>query len=788
MKRILFSFLIVVLSLSAKAQAQNQSQLSLREIMKGEGFVGYLPEDIQWSDDGKQIYFSWNPDGDTLRSTYAADVATKKIHKLSVDELKAMGEDGTYSTDYRYKVYTKNGDLFLQDNSTYRSVQITNTLKWESNPVFSGNEAVVIYQSEDNLFAWNRQTGTTSQLTNFKSGNEKKEPRLSNQEQWLKDEALENSEILRKRAGEQKAGKYRSKLIEPRRPKEIYTGDKSVTDLAISPDMRYVVYQLMERSDPKRTIVPDYVTESGYTEDKNSRTNVGSPQSTFESWIYDTRLDTAYQIKTDGIEGIYDKPVFLKEYAKDQASYNDKYEKPREVSIETPVFSKSSLAVVNITSQDFKDRWIMSLDLATGGLKLIDRQHDDAWIAGPNIGWFWRGTVEWIDDQNIWFESEATGFAHLYTANVKTGKIKQLTKGNFEILDVQLSKDKKTFYIKSNKETPHEQHFYHLPVKGGTMTKITSDQGGYEVTVSPDEKYLAVLYGFSNKPTELYLMENKAGAPMQQLTRSTTKEFNAYSWRAPKIVRVKASDGVEVPATLYEPAEGKKNGAAVIFVHGAGYLQNVHYWWPDYFREYMFNNMLADNGYTVLALDFRASSGYGRDWRTSIYRHMGGRDLDDQVDGAKYLVEQQGIDPGRIGIYGGSYGGFITLFALFKYPDIFASGAALRSVTDWAHYNHGYTAAILNTPVEDSLAYARSSPINFAEGLKGNLVILHGMIDTNVHLQDVVRLNQKLIELGKKNWEMAIFPLESHGFVEASSWADEYRRIYELFEWTLIKK
>ena len=787
MKRILISFLIVV-NLSVVAQPQNQPTLSLQEIMKGEDFVGYLPERIKWSDDSKQIYFSWNPEGDTLRSTYAVDVATKQIHKLSVDELKSRTSDGVYSTDYHYKIYAKNGDLFLQDNSTYKSVQITNTVNRESNPLFSGDGVYVIFESDNNLFAWNRQEETTRQLTNFKSGKEKKDKKLSKQDEWLKEEALENSYILRNREGERNARKYRNELTKPKRPKEIYIGDKRIVDLSITPDRHYVVYQLMKQSNPKRTLVPNYVTQTGYTEDINSRTNVGSPQSTFESWIYDTKQDTAYQIKTDKIEGIYDKPAFLKEYATDVASYQDKYEKPREVRIDPPVFSQNGQAVVNITSQDNKDRWIMSLNLASGSLKLIDRQHDDAWIAGPNIGWFWSGGIEWIDNENIWFESEATGFAHLYTANVKTGKVKQLTKGKFEILDVQLSKDKKTFYITSNKESPHEQHFYHMPVKGGKMTKITGEQGGYEVTVSPDEKYLAIRYGFSNKPTELYLMENKVGAAMQQLTHSTTKEFNAYAWRAPKIVYVKASDGVEVPATLYEPAEGKKNGAAVIFVHGAGYLQNVHYWWPDYFREYMFNNMLADKGYTVLALDFRASAGYGRDWRTSIYRHMGGRDLEDQVDGAKYLVEQQGIDPGRIGIYGGSYGGFISIFAMFKYPGTFASGAALRSVTDWAHYNHGYTAAILNTPVEDSLAYARSSPINFAEGLEGNLLILHGMVDTNVHFQDVVRLNQKLIELGKKNWEMALFPLESHGFIEASSWADEYRRIYELFERTLRKE
>lgn len=251
------------------------------------------------------------------------------------------------------------------------------------------------------------------------------------------------------------------------------------------------------------------------------------------------------------------------------------------------------------------------------------------------------------------------------------------------------------------------------------------------------------------------------------------------------MVWFKASDGVEVPARLYRPAAS--NGAAIIFVHGAGYLQNVHRWWSSYFREFMFHNLLTDNGFTVLDIDYRGSSGYGRDWRTAIYRHMGGKDLSDQVDGAKFLVEKHGIDAGRIGIYGGSYGGFITLMAMFTSPGTFKSGAALRSVTDWAHYNHEYTSNILNTPMEDSIAFRRSSPINFAEGFKGNLLILHGMLDVNVQFQDVVRLSQRLIELKKENWEMAIFPMEDHGFVEPSSWADEYRRIYRLFRETLLE-
>jgi dipeptidyl aminopeptidase/acylaminoacyl peptidase len=138
-------------------------------------------------------------------------------------------------------------------------------------------------------------------------------------------------------------------------------------------------------------------------------------------------------------------------------------------------------------------------------------------------------------------------------------------------------------------------------------------------------------------------------------------------------------------------------------------------------------------------------------------------------------------------MYGGSYGGFMTLMALFTAPDYFGAGAALRSVTDWAHYNEGYTASILNRPQDDTLAYRRSSPIYFASGLKSPLLMAHGMVDQNVMYQDIVRLEQRLIELGKTNWSLASYPVEDHGFVRPSSWADEYRRIFELFESSIAR-
>jgi dipeptidyl aminopeptidase/acylaminoacyl peptidase len=220
-------------------------------------------------------------------------------------------------------------------------------------------------------------------------------------------------------------------------------------------------------------------------------------------------------------------------------------------------------------------------------------------------------------------------------------------------------------------------------------------------------------------------------------------------------------------------------------VHGAGYTQNVHEQFPYYFREQMFHNLLLQKGYVVLDMDYRASEGYGREWRTAIYRQMGHPELEDLLDGKRWLVDNWSVDPARVGIYGGSYGGFMTLMALFRAPGEFAAGAALRPVTDWMQYNHEYTSNILNDPQVDPIAYERSSPIEFADGLKDHLLICHGVIDDNVLFEDSMRLYQRLIELHKDDFTISPYPLDRHGFVNADSWLDEYKRIDRLFETTI---
>lgn len=782
--------LIALLIISVSVSAQT-STLTVDHIMQDPKWMGVSPDNVFWDQVNERIYFDWNPDSEALNAQFSISTSNLSPQRVGEGEVRARVRAAVADPSKKKLVYSKNGDIYLFDRVSSQEKRLTRTIQAETSPKFSRDGKRVIFRQGNNLFAVSLENGLLEQLTNIKSLGQRDTRQVeSEQDKWLENDQLALFEVLReKKHADSLRNARREAHQEESAVKEItLSSGEILVGLEISPDERYVSYRTTQRAQGnKNTIVPNYVTESGYTEDILARTKVGNELGQTKTFLYDRVRDTVLTIQTDDILGIKDLPDYWDDYPEMKAMLLEK-NADRQVSPGLPHWNESSTeAFVVVTAADNKDRWIMRLDPAEGRLSLIDRQRDEAWVAGPGIGGSWGGgSVGWIDDQTLYFQSEATGYSHLYTANIRTGNIKQLTSGKYEVSSLQLSKDKETFYFIANIEHPGIRHFYRLPVSGGRPVQLTSMTGGHEVNLSPDEKWLAIRYSASNRPWELYVQENKPGAEAKQVTSSQTDAFNAYDWREPELITFDNRHGDEIHARLYRPENPKASRPAVIFVHGAGYLQNAHHWWSQYFREYMFHNLLTDLGYTVLDIDFTASSGYGRDHRTGIYRHMGGKDLTDQVDGARLLVEQYGVNPKNIGIYGGSYGGFITLMALFNESETFAAGAALRSVTDWAHYNHGYTSNILNEPVNDPIAYQRSSPIYFAEGLQGHLLMCHGMVDVNVHFQDVVRLSQRLIELGKDNWELAVYPLEDHGFVHSTSWADEYKRILKLFEERLV--
>jgi dipeptidyl aminopeptidase/acylaminoacyl peptidase len=767
--------------------------------MRDPKWIGTSPASPFWSVDNKTLYFNWNPEGALGDSLYSIVLNNNNPQKIPAQQRKNVipAASVSYNASRTAYTYAKEGDIYFTDIKSAKTIRVTKTADIETNAGFSFNESAVVYTRDLDLYSWNIATGETTQLTAFKetheeeSGARKKHDKKdsTDQEKWLARDRQLYFDVLRLRKEKStQADAWRKSIIKDT-IRTISIEDKQLRELGISPDGRIITYLLQkEPENVKNTIVPSYVTKSGFTEDIKGRTKVGSPQRVSEFYVYDRQTDSVLKVNTDSIPGIHDLPDYLKDYPQ-RLEQLTKHPPLRAVVVQNAYWSpKGTHCVLDIFADDNKDRWLMLLNGTTGQLKLIDRQHDNAWIGGPGIGWGSAIYTGWITENDFWYQSEVSGYSHVYSINVQTLERKTHTSGKYEVQQCVLSADKQYFYITTNEVHPGEQQFYRLAINDGKKEKITTLTGGNQVFLSPDEKNIAILYSYSNKPWELYVQENKPGGKLNQVTnKAQTDEFRSYAWRDPEIITFNARDGAPVFARLYKPAAPHPLKPAVIFVHGAGYLQNAHKYWSYYYHEFMFHNLLADNGYYVIDIDYRASAGYGRDWRTAIYRHMGGKDLDDNVDAANYLVKTFGVDPKRIGIYGGSYGGFISLMALFNEPNVFAAGAALRPVTNWANYNHNYTSNILNEPFNDSLSYRRSSPLYFAEGLKGHLLICHGMVDVNVHFQDAVELTQRLIELGKDNWELAPFPMEDHGFVEPSSWTDEYKRIFKLFEEVLKK-
>jgi dipeptidyl aminopeptidase/acylaminoacyl peptidase len=746
-----------------------QAQLDLKEIMKGHEFVGYLPENHYWNVDGTHILFDWNPNMEAGNSLYSYSLKDKRIEKA---DPKNVAIQIPYDIKQRLFVtvyHASGGALYAYNTKTkiiriiYQSEDyILNVQRLES-------PHLVSFQLGNNLFLYNDQEGSIKQITNIYSGKEKEK---SNDSTYLHKQQEELFQYVRDQK-QRKVWREKNKTPLFAFPKKWHFGKGQLAGIQINPSAEFIAIRTIIEPETKRTQVEDYITASGYSKSIEARAKVSSEEPTMKLAIMNREKDSIQWVNFETLPSI------------------KKDEKTRDVFIHSLRFSESSpQALFDIRSADNKDRWIGLLNLTSLKIELIDHQTDTAWIGGPGIS-SWNmeeGVLDWLEDgKSCYFQSEESGFSHLYLCNLETNKKEALTSGNFEIHGVNLSKDKNHFYISANKSHPGNRDFYSFEINSRKWTNTFSSNGYHDVAISPDEKQIAVRYSYSTKPWEIYLAENKPNASLTQLTFSTKDKFKQYPWKDPQVISIKGSDNKVFYARLYDPKLDKRNGSAVMFVHGAGYLQNAHYYWSNYFREYMFHNLLVDLGYTVIDVDYRASEGYGRDYRTAIYRHMGGRDLEDFIDAKKWLVQQKQIDPNRIGIYGGSYGGFITLMGLLTKPGEFACGAALRSVTDWAHYNHEYTSNILNYPETDSIAYRRSSPIYFAENLKDPLLMLHGMVDDNVQFQDVVRLSQRFIEFGKKDWDLAVFPVENHGFKESYSWYDEYRRIFELFEKHLIK-
>ncbi len=775
-----------------------QETITLEKIMSDPTWIGAAPQSSKWLPDSQHVFYK----------TKVKDSVIAQPHVLNVKSGNETNPDlkDIHRYDFRSAVYADNyaayvfeGDVYLWNLSDSKVTQITHTSARESNLSFIGSDTLAYWQG-DVGFSYTISNNTTKEFVKLEMAKAPAAPK-GPKDIIAKEQHKLIDYVANKFKEQVERHEYKNRLSENNAYADkttFYFGKGNrVVSKALSPtgDKLIVVTAKQTPWRGEGDIMPNYIGQDGRIVSEKVRRRVSDSKPNPQSfWLVDLNSQTKTELKTSDLPD-FDKDVLKAVKSENAKAEGEKYKSeksPRAINLlvdwtwsQSPIqwHGSGEQVALMLEAWDNKDRWITTVDFDKSKFVNQHQLHDEAWInyTFNDFGWF-------NNSKTLYFLSEQSGYSHIYTKALgKRKKAKQVTSGSFEVSNLYLKKDDSEFVFRANVNHPGEYRVYSVKTgdkKNKRPKALTNWLGNSDYSISPDESKLLVTHSSMLRHDDLYLVDLNTGKT-SQLTDTVSNEFKAMPWSAPEIVAVPSSNqDLPIYSRVYYPKDYKQGEArrAVIFNHGAGYLQNSHKGWSGYFREFMFHNMLAQQGYVVMDMDYRASKGYGRDWRTAIYRQMGTPEIQDLKDGVNWLVENANVDRNRIGTYGGSYGGFMTFMALFNEPELFQAGAALRPVSDWAHYNDAYTSNILNRPKDDMIAYRRSSPIYFAEGLQKPLLINAPMIDNNVFFLDVVRLVQRLIELEKENFETAIYPVEPHGFVQPSSWLDEYRRIYKLFE------
>ncbi len=793
---------------SLKPVEPTLSQPTLEGIMSNTDWMGIAPENARFSDNGKNIFFQLKRPGNNIRDWYQIEIQSQRQTRLE-NPLTVFQHGGKFSKAGDVSTFAYLGDVYLKDHGTGKITRVTQTVAKEKTPRIIDNRKTLVFWQGHRLMSVD-EAGKLIEKANLKLSdkkNQQKQPGYSflvAQQQRYFDTLKQSRKNKKLQKQQQTEAAKKAKLSQP-----FFLGaDNEIVAKDVSPDGNYIALIMRDKTIKRgrKGKMPHYVTDSGYVEIEAVRTKVGqnSPSPQFLI-ILDIRAHRISKVAVDALPDV--KKDRLKKIRKKAIQWHIAHgatEEEAKALVQSP--DKRALAILGMNwskdsktlaimyrAVDNKDRWIATVSMDRKSLKKAEArsQHqltDKAWINWQfnNFGWL-------KDNNTIWYQSEESGYSHLYLRNTIHRKTTQLTRGNWEVYDAVLSNDGQYIYFRANKILPGRYEIYRVNVYTKKMQQMTDLGGNNSFKLSHDGQHLLLMHSSITRHPEIFVKDINSQSKAKQLTQTTSKEFAAINWIIPEIIPLPSSH-VKKPiyTKVYKPKNYAKISArlktagkkfpAVIFVHGAGYTQNAHYGWAYYFHEFMFHTLLVNKGYVVIDMDYRGSKGYGRNWRTAIYRNMGHPEIEDLRDGVNWMVKNMNVAPGRVGVYGGSYGGFLTFMALFRDPDLFAAGAALRPVADWAHYNHGYTSNILNTPDIDPMAFATSSPIEFANGLNKPLLIASGMLDDNVFFQDSVRLVQKLIELKKQNFEMSIYPMEHHGFKNPTSWLNEYRRILKLME------
>ncbi len=750
-------------------ETATHTPLTLRDASRNDRWLGLGVRDVRWAPDGSAVWFRWNrapspadvPDADPWFRA-APDGTWVEQVPLS-DEAAVPGDRISWSPDGRTAAWGRGSTVFLYrsgaDPTTRPVVELTESV---TDVRMAEHGTAVHFQVGEALLRYDVASGVTTVLARKVPS---AVPPVTAEGRWLAEEQRTLFDFVRDRA--RREGVAAAATAARGEPQPIpLPANVRAEQITLSPDGRYLTFRAhTPATDRPETQYVDYLDPSGYTRVHDARSKAGEPRDRYRLGIVD--VDPA--VPADSVRIRW---VDLAE-ARDQATLPH-----------GPYWNlEGTRAMAQFIGENDEDVWFAQIDPATGSATVLTHDHDDAWVGGPPVqaNYLQPALMEWLPGDRFVFASERSGWSHLWLMDAG-GAVTPLTEGPWEVRGATLSRDRTSWLLQASREHPADDHLYRMPAGGGEMTRLTEGQGRRLGVLSPDGRRLALVSDDATHMPDLWV--GTVDAPRgRRVTVSGSDTYYTHPLVAPEIVSFEHPDGGPLWAALYRPEHPDPKRPALIHVHGGGYRQFAHRGWTvyGYALHLGFLNYMVQQGYTVLDFDYRGSAGYGRDYRTDIADAMGISDVDGAVAAARWLVEREGIDARRIGIYGVSYGGFMTLMSQFRYPGVFAAGIARAAVSDWSHYSDEWTSRILGVPHLDPQAYRISSPIYYAEGLSDHLLITHGLVDDNVHFQDTARLLQRLIEL-EKDFEVMVYPIEHHTIATEASRYDLVRRSAAFFD------
>lgn len=397
---------------------------------------------------------------------------------------------------------------------------------------------------------------------------------------------------------------------------------------------------------------------------------------------------------------------------------------------------------------------ILANDVEANSTRTLVQESDPTWI---NV----NDDFRYLSKGGFLLTSEKDGYRHIYRYLADSNHARQLTKGDWEVSNIACvdERNERIYYV-STEKSPLERHLYSIAFDGRKKQQLTRLAGSHMVSMSPTCEFFVDSFSNFDTPARRTLNRGEDGAEIAVLKESDRKDLDEYDILKSEIHTFKSDDGAQFYARLIKPAgfDPSKRYPAIVMVYGGPSAQTVR----NSFSGVTWDQTLAHKGFVIWQMDNRGSAGRGHVWESKLYRRFGKQELADQQQGVKYLLSLGFVDPARIGIYGWSYGGFMTLYALLHAPETFAAGVAGAAVTDWRNYDTIYTERYLGLPQENEEGYKSSSPVTAASNLKGKLLLIHNIGDDNVLFANALQMTNAL-QLAGRQFDLQVYPQKSHG-------------------------